>query len=466
MSNFESLYLKQKEYFKVVRKQGLAERKSKLKRVKVWIREHHKEIRDALYADYKKPAAEVDLFEIKPLISEIELAVKELDKWAVPKKVSTPLAYTGTKSRVIKEPKGVVLIIAPWNFPFMLTIGPLISAIAAGNCCVVKPSEMTPHTEQLLVKMLNELFEEEEVAVVTGGVEETTALLNLPFNHIFFTGSPQVGKIVMKAAAEHLSSVTLELGGRNPVVVDESVHLKDLAEKLIWGKFMNAGQSCVSPNYILVPKQKLNEVEEHLIKAYKKFYGDSKIQSNKDFGRIVNEKHYTRVKSLLDEALGSGAEIVMGGECDESDCFISPTILKSISYSNEVFKEEIFGPLLCLYTYENLDDVIELINQQENPLALYVFSKSNSFINKVIESTSAGTTAINETTVQFDHDHLPFGGAGYSGIGKAHGKYGFLEFTNQRSVVKQLSGTSTVKLIYPPYTKLKMKMIKMITWKL
>lgn len=460
------IIIDQRAYFhNTLRFTSLFDRKQKLSKIKKWIKANETKIAEAAYNDFKKPQEEVLFSEIKPVLEEIKDASNNLRDWAAEKKVNTPLYLLGSRSKILKEPKGVCLIIAPWNFPFMLSIGPLISAIAAGNCAVLKPSEMTPHMELLIKTMIADLFPPEEITVVTGGIEISKDLLSLKWDHIFFTGSPQVGKIIMKAAAEHLTSVTLELGGKNPVIIDETAKLKDTAEKLIWGKFFNCGQSCISPNYLMVHKSIQNKFISELKNAFLKIYGlDADIYSNTAFARIVNENHFKRVKNLIDKTLDQGAELVIGNHTKSEENFISPTILNNITTDSEIFQDEIFGPVLPIIPYSNLDDVIKIIQKEEKPLALYIFSSSRKNTNRIINETSSGTIAVNETTVQFIHPNLPFGGVNHSGLGKSHGKYGYDQFTNERSIFTQRRGFTTVKLIHPPYNNFKRFVLKFMTW--
>lgn len=460
---FQSLLLKQQSHFhQTVKKATIWERKQKLKAIRKWIKSNDALIIQELQKDFKKTPEEIMISEIKPVIGEIRDALNNIRFWAREDHKKTPLALLGTRAKVMKEPKGVALIIAPWNFPFMLSIGPLISAIAAGCCAVVKPSENTPHAEKLVAKLIHDVFPAEEVACVTGGIEETTQLLALKWDHIFFTGSPMVGSIVMTAAAKHLTPVTLELGGLNPVVVDQNANLKDTATKLMWGKYLNCGQSCVSPNYVLVPEKIYDAFVKELLIAYDKRFGED----HGDFARIVNTQHFQRVKRLVDNSISEGAQLIKGGYFKEEDNFIAPTIIGEISTQSLIFKEEIFGPVLPLMKYNNLSDAIQIINNNEKPLALYVFTKSSSFSKQIIASTSAGTTVINDTSIQFTHPNLPFGGINHSGIGKAHGEYGYKEFTNERAILKQRRGFTTAKLIYPPFNGLKRWIVKVVTWKL
>jgi aldehyde dehydrogenase (NAD+) len=466
---FQEIRNKQQFYFEnTLRKTFLFERKQKLKKVKKWIKVNESQIIKALYDDFKKSPEEVRLADIKPIISEINDALKHLRDWAAPQRVKSPLYLLGSKSHIILQPKGLNLIIAPWNFPFNLTIAPMVSAIAAGNCAVLKPSELTPNCEQLIVRMIAELFPPEEITVITGGVEETTQLLELKWNHIFFTGSPQVGKIVMKAASNHLTPVTLELGGKNPVIVDATANLKDTAQKLIWGKLLNNGQSCVSPNYVLVHTKIKAKLIVELKKEFAKMYGQTKeeVESNNALTRLVNKHHFKRITSLIDNSIKQGANVVIGNEANPDDNYLSPTILDNITTNSAIFKDEIFGPVLPILEFQSMDEAISIINKEEAPLALYIFSSSRKNTKNIINNTSAGTTAINETTIQFIHGKLPFGGNGHSGIGRSHGKFSFNAFSNERAILKQRKRFTSIKLIYPPTNKLKRFIIKFMTWRM
>jgi aldehyde dehydrogenase (NAD+) len=444
----------QKAHFQAhTRNSTAAQRVDKINRLKKWIIGNQDAIRKAIFDDFRKPEAEVDAMDIKPVLTGIEDAKNNLQTWMEPRPVAGTMLFTGSSAKIVQEPRGVALIISPWNFPFMLALDPLVSALAAGCTAVLKPSELTPNTSQLLYRMATELFEEEEVAVRLGDAGVAQALLQLPFDHIFFTGSPQVGKIVMRAAAEHLTSVTLELGGINPVIVDESADVRDTAEKLIWGKFINCGQSCVSPNYVCVHHRVYDRLLKELPLALARMFGDQeKMADNPDFGRIVHPRHVARIKALLDGSLAAGAELLCGGIIDDTQNYIAPTILKHTPDNAPVLHEEVFGPILSLRKYKDLDEVIALINSKPKPLALYIFTGSTKLANRIIAQTSAGTTCINDTTIPFAHPNLPFGGVNNSGIGKAHGYYGFMAFSNERSVVHQRRGITSFKLIYPPYT--------------
>lgn len=431
----------------------LEERSDRLKRLRSWIKEHQTEIRKALWLDFKKPETEVDLSEIFPVTSEINMAIKNLGSWMKPKSVSTPIPMLGTNGKIYFEPKGRALILAPWNFPFNLTIGPLVSALAAGCPTIIKPSEMSPHTSELISKMINELFDPAEVAVFTGDVEVATSLLELPFDHIFFTGSPTVGKIVMKAASKHLCSVTLELGGKSPVIIDQEADLDDAAAKIIWAKFVNCGQTCIAPDYILLPEEIQQEflmrAKVYLQKFYDPMYKG--IEKSPDYARIINSRQFERLKTYIQDALGKGAKLEFGGKLDDSDQYIEPTLISQITDEMVIYKEEIFGPILPVITYSDLDEAISIINSKPKPLALYFFGSDSKNSKKVLKETSSGNVVINDCVLHFLHNELPFGGVNNSGIGKSHGYHGFLAFSNEKGVLKQRVGFNNVSLLRPPY---------------
>ncbi|HEY8402555.1 MAG TPA: aldehyde dehydrogenase family protein, partial [Cytophagaceae bacterium] len=440
-----SCFFKQKSYFLNSKKNAsISDRIKELRKIKEWLWQNRQKIREALYQDSKKPEVEADLTEIKPILRELDNTIRHLKKWAAPKKVSSGLALLGTSSKVIYEPMGVVLIIAPWNFPFNLSIGPLVSALAAGNCVFIKPSEFAPNTARLVSTMIGELFPPEKVVVVEGDVELAEKLLKLPFNHIFFTGSPEVGKKVMKAAAEHLASVTLELGGQNPLILDETADLKDAAQKIIYNKMINAGQSCLGVNYALIEQSIYADFVDVLKKEFENMYpcGINQLHNSPDFSRIINNKHFDRLNKIIEDAKESGVSCIWEGKGNRQDNYIPFTVLACPDLNNKLLEQELFGPVLPLIPYSNLDEVLRYLNLRPAPLAIYIFSQDESRIEKIMKATTAGTTAINETTLQFIHPHLPFGGVNNSGIGKAHGHYGFLAFSNQRAVLRQRVGHS------------------------
>ncbi len=427
-----------------------SDRRKKLKKLEKWVFQNRTAIQEAIYQDLKKPKQEIDLTEIFVVLSEIRKATKNLRLWMTPKKTVASPAYLGTKAYVYPEPMGVCLIISPWNYPFQLAVGPLVSAIAAGNTVIIKPSEFSGQTSSLIKKMCEELFESDEVAVILGAVEESKELLSLPFNHIFFTGSPQVGKIVMEAASKHLASVTLELGGKSPTIVDETANIKDAAAKIAWGKWQNAGQVCVAPDYLLVHEKVKDKLVEELAIQSTKIYGNEK-----NYTSIVNRHHHNRINDLMADAIERGASLEFGGKSDRNNLRFSPTLLSNVSVDASVMKEEIFGPILPLIPFTNIKKAIEIINTKEKPLALYLFTKRSASIQKVKKETSSGMMTINDTVLQFAHPGLPIGGVNNSGIGKAHGYHGFLAFSNEKAILKQRIGLTMIKTVYPPFTKLK-----------
>lgn len=457
-TDVKALFDRQVNHQRIVARSSAKERIQKLKKLHKAVLNNKEKIRRALHDDYRKHPSEVDLTEIYPVTGDIKHTISHLRRWMRPQHVNTPLSLMGSSSWIHYEPKGVSLIISPWNFPLNLTFGPMISAIAAGNCIMLKPSEHTPHISQVMTDMIAELFDPEEITVVQGGIEHSKALLELPFNHIFFTGAPSIGKIVMGAAAKNLTSVTLELGGKSPTIVDETANIKTAAKRIAWSKCLNNGQVCIAPDYIYVHESKKDDLIDAINANIKKMYGDS-IGQSESYCRIVNNKHFNRVKSYMDEAMNHDIKIEGGGKMDGDQDFIEPTIISNVNAEMDLMLHEIFGPLLPIITYSNLDDALDKINKKEKPLALYIYSRKKKNINKIINETSAGGTCINHSAIHFFNNNLPFGGVNNSGIGKAHGKYGFEAFSNARAVLKQWSPMSAIELMAPPYTDLKQKMI-------
>ncbi|HZX74291.1 MAG TPA: aldehyde dehydrogenase family protein [Cyclobacteriaceae bacterium] len=444
----------QKKKSIALRSEPAAERKRRLEKLKQWITVNRKRIEESVYKDFKKPATEVSISEIYPVLAEIKHALANIDEWTRPKKIDAPILYLGTRSEIRYEPRGVCLIISPWNYPFNLCLGPLVSCIAAGNTAMLKPSELTQHTSALIDGMITELFEEDTVAVVEGGTEIATMLLSLPFDHFFFTGSPSVGKIVMKAAAEHLASITLELGGKSPAIIDASANIKDAAKRIAFGKFINNGQTCIAPDYILIEEKIQNQFLAELKLCIEEMFGDGAPVSEDSlhYARIVNSKHFERISSLLDEAVDRGAKVEVSGISNPQTRFLQPTVLSGVAMNSKIMEEEIFGPLLPMVTIKSIDDAIAVINSKPKPLALYIFSNNQSAKRKIVEQTSAGGVCINDTVLQFTHPGLPFGGVSNSGIGNSHGYYGFLAFSHQKPVLRQKTGFAFAYFLYPPYT--------------
>jgi aldehyde dehydrogenase (NAD+) len=387
------------------------------------------------------------------VIEEIDHAIAHLDEWMVSDRVSSSLLFTGTKSEIHYEPKGVVLIMAPWNYPVTLTLGPLVSAIAAGNCAVVKPSEYAPHTAALLQDLLTDLYDNREVVALTGGPDVARTLTEQPFDHIYFTGSPTVGREVMRAAANHLTSVTLELGGKSPALVDETADLNRAAERIAWSKFTNAGQTCIAPDYVLVEERVRDALVDRLQDTLSQFYGDTPEaqQASNDYARLIHEEHYDRIVDLLNDARDAGATVAVGGHTHAETNYVAPTILIDVPLDAAVMQEEIFGPLLPIYTYQTMDEALDVINDRAAPLSLYLFTDRESTVDTILTRTTAGSTCVNEGFFHFANPRLPFGGKGESGIGRGHGYRGFREFSNERSVLRRTYGSDLLRPLYPPY---------------
>ena len=456
-SKISQVFSLQQKHQYVVARTTAAERIKKLKRLKTAVLKYRPQIKEALYNDFRKHPSEVDLSEIYAVTSEIKHTCSHLRGWMRNQSVSTPIALMGSSSHIRYEPKGVVLIISPWNFPFSLTFAPLISAIAAGNTVMIKPSEHTPYASAIMKKIVAEVFDEKEVALFEGEVETSTELLALPFNHIFFTGSPGVGKIVMTAAAKNLASVTLELGGKSPTIIDETANIDVSARRIAWGKFMNNGQVCVAPDYIFIHESKKQEFITAVKKNIHTFYTED-ASKEKSYARIVNNRNYHRVKGYIEEAVYNGAKVEIGGTFEDEQDYIAPTVLTNVAKDAEMMTNEIFGPVMPVFGFTDINEVIQEINTREKPLALYIYSSRNKNINHILANTRAGGTCINQNSVHFFNTNLPFGGSNNSGIGKGHGEFGFKAFSNARAVLKQHI-PNALELLMPPYNGFKQKLI-------
>jgi aldehyde dehydrogenase (NAD+) len=425
-------------------------RKTLIKKVMGWMVDNEPEIRKAIQSDFKKPDLEIDLTEIWFCVKEARYILRNLSKWMRKQRVSKTIPLISTKSYLERQPKGIVLVIAPWNYPFQLTIMPLLSALAAGNSVILKPSEKTPHVSDLILKMVSQLFKPRDVAVFEGGEKTVSELLNNKFDHILYTGGTAVGQIIMEKAAKTLTPVTLELGGKCPAVIDSSANIKEAAKKIAYFKFINVGQTCVAPDYVLVDEKIKDSFVESITEYVYSMYGDiNLIDNNKDYGRIVNQDHLKRLRSILDETLSSGDSLSLGGKYNEEDCFMSPTIIDS-GFSSPVMREEIFGPILPIIAYSDFNNAISRVNSIDSPLAMYVFSKSKANINQFINCTQSGGVGVNDVSLHLVHSKLPFGGVGKSGIGRYQGKFGFEEFSHLRPVIKNID-SSPLKMLHPPY---------------
>jgi aldehyde dehydrogenase (NAD+) len=433
------------------------ERSTKILKIEKALLKYRKEIQEALFKDFRKHESEVDLSEIFPILKEASFVRKRLKKWMTPVRVPTPITLLGSTSKIRYESKGVVLILSPWNFPINLTFGPLISAVAAGNVIALKPSEHTPHASAITRKIIEEIFPPNEVVVIEGGVEDAKALLELPFHHIFFTGAPAVGKEIMKAAATNLTSVTLELGGKSPTIIDESASLDTTAKRIVYSKLMNNGQICIAPDYVLVQESIKDQLIQKIKKYSEELYGsDPKISP--EYCRMVNQRQFARVTSYIDEAMREGAKLEMGGDYDPEEVYISPTVISGLTSTSKVLNEEIFGPVLPMVTFRKIEEAIQFVNEKERPLALYIYSQNHANIRKIIKNTRAGATCVNNSIVHFFNNHLPFGGVNHSGIGNSRGWFGFESFSNARAEYMQFLPGAT-DLLGPPFTGWKKKLI-------
>ncbi|MCM3041642.1 aldehyde dehydrogenase [Paenibacillus motobuensis] len=428
-------------------------RLQQLQALKRSVQQHEREIIQALHQDLRKPEFEAYSTEIGYLYDSIGYVMKNLHKWMKPDRVRNPLVHFGSRSYIYSEPYGSTLIIGPFNYPFMLVMDPLVGAIAAGNCAVIKPSEYTPHVSAVISKLISECFDESYVRVIQGGQETTSTLLQAPFDMVFFTGSVRVGKIVMKAAADHLTPVVLELGGKSPCIVDKNVNLDVAAQRIVWGKYLNTGQTCVAPDYVLVHKDVraplIAKMKEYIIS----FYGTDP-QLSPDYGRIVNHAHWERLNGLLE-----GAVVVAGGQTDREDLYIAPTLLDGVNWSDKVMEDEIFGPILPVLEYHNLDQVIEAVNSRPKPLALYLFTNDKQIEQRIMSTVSFGGGCVNDTIMHLVSPYLPFGGVGSSGMGAYHGRQSFDAFSHKKSVLNRPTRINP-NFLFPPYNDKKLGLVK------
>jgi len=429
-----------------------AERIARLKRLREAIIARRDELAEAIHQDFRKPALEVELTEIHPTLEELNHTVKHLSSWMKPTRVGTPLLLAGSSAHVRYEARGVVLVLAPWNYPFQLLMAPLIAAIAAGNTVICKPSEKTPHTARFLSRLVRDVFPENEVALFEGGAETAEALLELPFDHFFFTGNPRIGRKVMEAAAKHLASVTLELGGKSPAIIDETADVQAAAERLAWGKFINGGQTCVAPDYVFVHESRQQAFIDALKAVIGRFYGatEPERQASADFSRLVDAVAWRRVKDLVDRTVAAGAKVEVGGVADGPSRYLAPTVLTGVTPDMAVMEGEIFGPVLPVMTYRSRDEVYAHIQGGEKPLALYVFSQDKRAVEDVFRNTTSGGAVVNNVLIHVANPNLPFGGVGMSGLGHYHGVYGFRTFSHERAVSVQWM-KSLAAVFFPPY---------------
>lgn len=438
-------------------KTSISYRKEKLKQLLQVVINHEKEIISALYNDFKKPEFEAVVTETSYVISDIKDTIKNINSWAKPKWVLPSLLNFPSSDYILHEPYGKVLIISPWNYPYQLALCPLIAAVAAGNQVVVKPSELTPNTSKIIAKIISEVFDKEHVEVIEGGIDVSEKLLSQRWDYIFFTGSVTVGKIVAKAAAEFLTPVTLELGGKNPCIIDKNCNIKLTAKRIVWGKFINAGQTCIAPDYLLVN----HEIKQKLIDALKEeiilAYGENPEES-KDFARIVNTKNWKRLNSFLENEI-----ILFGGKINEVDNYIAPTLLEDSKLDSLVMQDEIFGPILPIISFKEESEIEKIISKYEKPLSLYVFSNNTKWAKSIVKKYSFGGGCINDTVVHFSNKRLPFGGVGYSGIGAYHGRLSFETFSHKKSIVNK-STWLDLPMRYAPYKEKLKTLKKLLNW--
>jgi len=457
--DLRQLFEAQRETARRWRSSRVDERRARIRRLRDAVQARRAEIHEAGARDFHKPPEEVDLDELLPVIGEANETLRRLQRWMRPQRVPASRATPGTRSFVQYEPRGRCLILSPWNYPLNLTLGPLVSALAAGNTAILKPSELTPALSAVVARIVADCFAPEEVAVVQGDAATASALLDLPFDHIFFTGSTRVGRLVMAAAARHLASVTLELGGKSPTIVDASADLDAAARDIAWGKFNNNGQTCVAPDHVYVQETVFERFAQTLCRVLQERYGPLD-RPHAQLARLVDAGHTARVAGLLDDARARGAKLLCGGAIDTAQRYVAPTVLAEVPADARLMQEEIFGPLLPLIRYTALDEVIAAIDRQDKPLALYLWSRDAQAIAQVLRETTAGSTAINATVVQFGHAHLPFGGVNQSGQGSAHGFFGFRAFSHERAVLR--SHLNFTRAFYPPYTALTRRLLDLL----
>lgn len=450
------LIKKQKAFFSAGKTLRYEYRAEQLGKLRAAVLKYQAELESALARDLGKSRTESWYSEIGFVLSGISHAQKHLKHWMAVRRAKSPFTVFSARSYVIRQPLGSVLIIGPYNYPFQLLIEPLTAAIAAGNCAVLSPSELTPNVSAVVKKLIENTFEKEYIWCGEGGAENNTELLRARFDSIFFTGSARVGKIVMRAAAENLVPVTLELGGKSPVIVDETAKIKLAAERIAWGKFLNAGQTCVAPDYVFVQQSVYGDFIRELKDAVRRFYGED-AKDSPDYGRIVNDRHMQRLCAVLSK---DGRSVVCGGAADVADRYISPTVLCPASAENAAcMQEEIFGPLLPVFSYKDMREPLAYINAHEKPLALYIFSERRATVKDLLKRTASGGVSVNDTVSHIINPDLPFGGVGTSGMGRYHGEYGFLTFSHQRSVLER-STRIKMTLCFPPYTAKKYNTIK------
>ncbi len=451
------LFAAQKAHAPTLAASTAKERSRQLLQIANYLTAHQQIVVEALKADFNKPEVETLLSELATVLSHIRHIRKHLKSWMVPKAVRTPLSMLGTDNYIHYEPKGQVLIIAPWNYPLNLSLIPAVYALAAGCTILLKPSEFTPHTTAFLRQLAQDLFPPEVFSVVAGEGELAVQLTALPFDHIFFTGSPQIGKLVMQAASKNLTSVTLELGGKSPAIFDRTAAIPKCAKALAWAKFFNAGQTCIAPDYLLVEAGKEAAVQTAVASYVQKAFGPLPEQSD-SFARIINDRHFQRLQALLDDAVKKGAKVVFGGQHDASTLYFAPTLLTHVREDMQIMQEEIFGPILPMLSFQTLEEAVAIVNRRPKPLTLYINSEKHATVNYLVQHTRAGGTIVNDYLLGFANPYLPLGGVNNSGIGKSFGLHGFIEFSNERGMIHRRF--LDLSFLHPPYTERLTKLVR------
>ncbi len=456
-----SVFASQQETALRWRESAAGERIARIRKLRDAMLAEREAFYEAFMRDFRKSPTEVDASELLPVMDEMRHAIGRVGRWMKPRRVRPTSMMLGTVSSVRYQPRGRALIVAPWNYPLSLCFGPLVSALAAGNTAVIKPSEMTPAVSAVMGRIVGNVFPANEVAFFEGGPATAQLLLSLPFDHIFFTGSPAVGRLVMAAAAKHLASVTLELGGKSPALIGASADLELAAATLMWGKFLNAGQTCIAPDHVYVHESVKDAFVAECRKVLRTRYGETadEQKNSGDFTRIVNERHTQRIAALLQDATSRGAVVQSGGDVDVRHHYVAPTLLDRVPPGALVMEEEIFGPVLPILPFSQVDAVVADINARPKPLALYVYSRDPAEIERVLQRTSSGGACVNHCVMHFAHGGLPFGGVNNSGIGNAHGYYGFKAFSHERAVLRS-TPLMLVKLFFPPFTKMRRRIIR------